>query len=226
VFNIGVLKRFDTRWRQARALIEGGEIGQPKAGVHYASTNLMHSHIHSIDAFSYLMGDPGIVAVRGELLPRGVEIRDNRMLEDYIATYQIAFANGVDAWNVPAGHWELEVIGENGAVRLVNNGMRVSLRKMGSPEDPSPQGVLQHTPWYPLPEWEEVSVPSVEPNSPVVTCLEDLLDAHESGRPSIANADVTHSITEACIAVAESHQRGGAWVELPLENRDLYAFHA
>jgi hypothetical protein len=37
--------------------------------------------------------------------------------------------------------------------------------------------------------------------------------------------DVTHQTTEACLAVAESHTKGGAWVELPMENRELYVFH-
>ena len=29
----------------------------------------------------------------------------------------------------------------------------------------------------------------------------------------------------ATIAVAESHRQGGAWIELPLKERDLYIFH-
>jgi hypothetical protein len=37
--------------------------------------------------------------------------------------------------------------------------------------------------------------------------------------------DLSARIVEACIAVAESHRRGGAWVELPLAQRDLYIFH-
>ena len=32
-------------------------------------------------------------------------------------------------------------------------------------------------------------------------------------------------MVEACLAVAESHRRDGAWVEMPLMQRDLYAFH-
>ena len=81
-------------------------------------------------------------------------------------------------------------------------------------------------PWAPLPEWGDVAVPSLGPRSPIVACLEDLLDAYESGRPSLGNVEVTHNVTEACIGVAESHRQGGKWLELPLANRDLYAFHA
>ena len=55
--------------------------------------------------------------------------------------------------------------------------------------------------------------------------LQDIVDAHEQGRPTLGPIDVTHHITEACIAVAESHRAGGGWINLPLQDRDLYIFH-
>ena len=65
----------------------------------------------------------------------------------------------------------------------------------------------------------------IRDRGPVVNVLEDLVSAYESGRPSLGNIDITHHITEACLAVAESHRRGGEWVSLPITNRDLYVFH-
>ena len=56
-------------------------------------------------------------------------------------------------------------------------------------------------------------------------CLEDLVAARESGQPTRGHIGITHHITEATIAVAESHRRGNAWIELPLKERDLYIFH-
>ena len=53
---------------------------------------------------------------------------------------------------------------------------------------------------------------------------EDLLDAYESGRPDLGSIEVTHHITEACLAVAESH-RLQQRITLPLTNRSLYLFH-
>ncbi|MBT5800955.1 MAG: hypothetical protein HOI20_05070, partial [Gemmatimonadetes bacterium] len=73
--------------------------------------------------------------------------------------------------------------------------------------------------------WEEVSFDTVVPESTTMSCLEDLVAAHEEGRPTLGHIDVTHHITEATIAVAESHRQGGTWVELPLTTRDLYIFH-
>jgi len=73
--------------------------------------------------------------------------------------------------------------------------------------------------------WEEVPFDAVVPESTTMTCLEDLVAAREDSRPTLGHVDVTHHITEATIAVAESHRQGGAWVELPLNARDLYIFH-
>jgi hypothetical protein len=75
------------------------------------------------------------------------------------------------------------------------------------------------------PGWDIADVEHKKPKSHVVSCLEDLVEAYETGRPSLGNVDIAHEVTEACIAVAESHRRGGAWVNLPLENRNLYIFH-
>jgi hypothetical protein len=58
-----------------------------------------------------------------------------------------------------------------------------------------------------------------------VTCLEDLVDAYETHRPALGHVALTHHITEACLAIAESHRQGGKWIELPMQNRELYVFH-
>ncbi len=208
VFNTGVLRRFDNRYTVVRDAVLAGAVGDVKAVVHYAPSSLMHGHIHSIDTVSYLIGDPPIEAVRGELLPRDEDFSGRHIASDPRATYQLRFVNGVEAWTVPGGYWEFEVLGSEGSIRSLNNGAGALLRK--------PSGKRG---------WQEEPFGAVEPKSPVVQCLEDLVVAYESGRPSTGNAEVTHHITEACIGVAESHLRGGAWVELPLTERDLYIFH-
>ena len=212
VFNTGVLRRFDNRYWAMRELIEKGEIGEVKVVVHYAASSLMHGHIHSIDTISYLLGDPPIDRVRGELLPRGFTIENNRVEKDPAALYQIQFSSGAEAWTVPAGHWDFEVVGTEGSVRSRNNGVGYELRKVG------PSGGRRRF-------CEEAPFPKVVGKSAVVACLEDLVHAHESGRPSLGNVEVTHHITEACLAVAESHRRGGGWVSPGEVDRDLYIFH-
>lgn len=212
LFNTGVLRRFDNRYEAVKDAVAAGQVGEVRAVIHYASSSLMHGHIHSIDTVSYLIGDPAIAAVRGELLPPGLQVEGNHIPADPLATYQLRFANGVEAWSIPAAPWEFEVIGAEGAIRSCNNGADVLLRRPGVPQGRRVS-------------WEEAPVEPVTPRSTTQCCLEDLVAARESGQPTRGHIDVTHHITEATIAVAESHRRGGAWVELPLPSRDLYIFH-
>jgi predicted dehydrogenase len=208
-YNTGVLRRFNRSYHQARDLIAGGEIGEPRAAVHFAASNLLHGHIHSLDTLSFLLGDPGIESVWGELLPRDLQIEQNRLDKDPNAIYQVRFANGVEASSAPAGGWEFEVMGTRGSVRLLNNGGDILLRRASDERGRA----LETVP---------LDVPA--PHSSTQFCLEDLLDAHEQQRPSLGNIQITHSLTVACLAVAESHRQQRR-VTLADVDRDLYIFH-
>ena len=211
LFNTGVLRRFDNRYQALREAVAAGVIGEPRAAVHFAATNLMHGHVHSIDTLSYLLGDPPLEAVRGELIPRQQRIVGNHVPRDPNATFQLRFAGGVEAWSVPEGEWEFEVLGTEGSVRSLNNGDGVTLRRT--------------TRATRRPAWSEEPLSLPAPVSPVVACLEDLAEAYESGRPTLSPVDLSARIVEACVAVAESHRQGGTWVQLPLAQRNLYIFH-
>ena len=206
-FNTGVLRRFNPSFHAARRMIADGEIGEPRAAVHYAASNLLHGHIHSLDTLSFLLGDPKIVSIWGELLPRELVIENNRLDKDPNAIFQALFANGVEATTAPAGNWEFEVIGTRGSVSVRSDGLR--WRKSKSEKERN---------------FVEMPAPSVDAHSTTQFCLEDLLDAHENGRPTLGNIQLTHHLTEACLAVAESH-RLQRRITLPLENRSLYIFH-
>jgi predicted dehydrogenase len=209
VINTGVLRRFDNRYDIVRDAVLSGRIGEPKAVIHYAASSLLHGHIHSIDTVSWLLGDPSITQVRGQLDPVGYVIEGGHIPFDPRSTYELQFDNSVRAWSVPAAYWEFEVLGSEGAVRSVNNGEGATLRGTVDGQ----RG------------WQEIALASVEPESTVVRCLEDLVQAHESAEQSRGHIGVTHHVTEACLAVAESHRASGAWVELPGVDRNLYVFH-
>ena len=193
----------------AKQLIDQGEIGEPKAAVHFAATNLLHGHIHSLDTLSFLLGDPKVESIRGELFPRELAIEGNRLDKDPNGIFQARFANGVEATSSPAGNWEFEIFGPQGSVRVLENGGRVILRQA---QDRRGRTMM------------EVDVPQPEPYSATQFCLEDLVAAYEEGRPSLGNIEVTHHLTEVCLAIAESH-RCNQRITLPLQNRSLYVFH-
>ena len=208
-FNTGVLRRFNRTYHKARALIGAGEIGEVRAAVHYAATNLLHGHIHSLDTLSFLLGDPKVTSVRGELFPRDLKIENNRLDKDPNGIFQATFENGVEATSVPAGPWEFEVLGTLGRVRVLNNGGGVRMRK-ASPEKRN--------------SFADVEVDSPPAHSATQFCLEDLVDAYEEKRPSLGNVQICHHLTEVCLAIGESHRRGER-ISLPLDNRELYIFH-
>ncbi len=213
-FNTGVLRRFDCRYHHVRQLIASGAIGEPKVAAHYASSNLLHGHIHSVDTLMFLLGDPKAVSVRGELRPRDLRIENNRLDKDPNAVYHIEFENGIEACTLPVGHWDFEVFGTQGSVKTMNNGMDFALRQATKVADK--YTVFRDAPFPPS---------TSPPKSATVALLEDIIRAHEEGRPALGNVEVTHHATEICLAVAESHRQGGVCVTLPLENRDLYVWH-
>ncbi|MBI2299983.1 MAG: Gfo/Idh/MocA family oxidoreductase [Armatimonadetes bacterium] len=211
-FNTGCLRRHDNRYEQLRDLVTEGAVGRPQAAVHYAPSSLMHGHIHSIDTLLYLLGDPKVARVRGELRPRDLDLTSNRLDADPSAVYELETDTGVYATTVAAGSWEFEVIGSEGSVRTYANGAEAGRRRS-------------------VPAGERFTTTVAAPLEPLVPAsatlrlMEDLANALAEGRPSREGVERAHHATEACLAVAESHRRGGEWVELPLGNRELYVWH-
>ena len=209
LFNSAVLRRFDVRYHQARDLIRNGDIGEPQAVVHYASTNLLHGHIHSIDTLSFLLDDPGVESIWGELNSIDHRIPENRLEEDPYGIFQLTFANGVAASSVPSGNWDFEVLGDRGSLRMFNNGTGLQLRQYQG----NRSRIAVDVPIEQVPEYSATQF-----------CLEDLVLAHEEGRPTLGAIAIAHHLTEVCLALAESHRQGRR-ISLPLENRSLYIFH-
>jgi predicted dehydrogenase len=206
--NTGVLRRFDNRYEPLRDVVLGGRIGEVKVAVHYAPSSLLHGHIHSMDTVSWLLGDPGIDQVRGQFDDADYVIEGNHVPFDPRATYQLRFDGGVDAWSLPAAYWEFEILGTKGSIRSFNNGTSSQLRLATEGGG-----------------WDEVPLAPVTPTSTVVSCLEDLVDSFEAGRRTRGHVEITHQITQACLAVAESHRQSGRWMEPAEVDPDLYVFH-
>ena len=142
---------------------------------------------------------------------------------------------------------EFEASGSSGALRTHNRpateGMHVSLRAdLGN----GPDGKV---------DWEHAAFEHPEPFSWTQFCLEDLVSARAegrcgsallpvlsiflrrsfvlqrlraaAGRKTAGDVEAAHAVTEACLAVAVSHARGGAWVDLPMvgDDREMYVYH-
>jgi len=121
----------------------------------------------------------------------------------------IRFANGTEAYVVPTPSLhEYELTCTKGYLRSMNNGLRWMLRK----PIPGKPGVV----------WEEADFPEFEKTSPTVRCIQDLIAAIETGRPSLGNVNIAHKTMEISMALVESHRHRGARVDLPIADRSLY----
>ena len=212
VFNTGVLRRFGDHHIAMRKLIAEGIVGEPRCVVQMSGGSLLHSNIHAVDFAMFMLGDPRAARVRGEIHPRDTRIENNLLDHDPEAVYEIEFEDGTRACQVPFGNYDVEVIGTAGMITSLNNGMDFMVRK---PQQP-PQKWTRF-----MPEPLDLRLTK----SATVLCLEDLVEAYETGRLTLNPIEVAHHSTEICFAVAESHRQGGAWVELPLANRELYVWH-
>jgi predicted dehydrogenase len=212
VFNTGVLRRFGDHHIAMRKLISEGIIGEPRCVIQMSGGTLMHSNIHAVDFAMFMLGEPRAARVRGEIYPRDTRIENNRLDHDPEAVYEIEFEDGTRAWQVPFGNYDVEVIGTEGMITSLNNGMDFMVR---NPQQP-PQKWARF-----IPEPLDLQLTK----SATVLCLEDLVNSHETGQPSLNSIEIAHHSTEICLTVAESHRQAGAWVELPLKNRELYVWH-
>ena len=208
-YNTGVLRRFNQTYHMARQYIRDGAIGEPRCAVHYAASNLLHGHIHSLDTLSFLLDDPQIEDVWGELHPRELTLTDNRLDKDPNGIYHMNTATEVQLYTVAAGSWEFEVLGTRGSIRVLNNGGGLHLR---SATDERGRKI------------ETITTPPPPVHSATQACLEDLVDACAEGRPSLGNIQVTHHLTQACLAVAESHRQQRR-VTLAEVDPQMYIFH-
>jgi predicted dehydrogenase len=219
--NVGTSRRFDNRWHAVRKAIDDGAVGDLQGLQQFGGSSLMHGHIHTIDTMTYLAGDAPIARVRGDLDADTPPITDNHLAADpRCVSYQMVYANGVVATSVPSGGaLEFEASGSEGALRTHNRpateGMHVSLRAdLGN----GPDGKV---------DWEHAPYQHPEPFSWTQHCLEDLVASRAEGRTAAGGVEAAHAVTEACLAVAVSHARGGAWVDLPLvgADREMYVYH-
>lgn len=208
----GTLRRFRPSYQKMREIIASGEIGKPTAAVYTRRRDtVMHMHIHTVDTFLYLLGDPDPVAVRGRLTEH-VPFEGNRLSKDPIGVFELEVAGGIHCHCIPGGTLDFEVLCTGGSVRSENNGMHFRLRRKAD------MGAKWDT-------WAEAPFPAFERRSPTVNVLEDIVLAHREGRPTLGHVDICHKATEVCLGIVESHRRGGERVTFPLQDRGLYVWH-
>ena len=206
VLNMGTNRRFHPGYDQMKAVIDSGEIGALKSLIIHQTSSLFNGASHSFDLLQRLNSDAPAAWVQAHLT-NGDEVIDGDILrEDPIGHGMIQFQNGVTAYALNSGRGlEVEAVCENGVVTAQGNDREWLLR---APVDQDHRGrnILGL-----------VEFPSFERRASTLCLVEDLVRALDTGEPPRGGAALARSNTELIFAFVESHQRGGARVNLPLE---------
>lgn len=207
-FNYGTQRRYTNLYHKIRELTQGGEIGNVQCVIaECGSGSAQWTHTHTADMLMFLAGDPEIDFVQGTASIADEDWEgDNLYADPGISCGYVKFGNGVHGYLVAGGAYEFEVLGTSGRIRTLNNGMGAKL-------------------WKAQGQWNihaELPFPDVRIESGTVRCIEDLVNAIETGGDTLGGIHLARRSQEMILGFVESHRQGGMRVPLPLENRNLY----
>ena len=219
---INCTRRWWSSFSGVREIIDSGKLGKVLQVTAHYPCGLSQNGSHLIDAVRYLAGDGNVEWVFGEIESDEAAAGDL----DVSGNGYLAFDNGVRAFlrTMSCGDSVgnlFEVIGEQGRIHCEERPanfefirfQRLEEQENGRPAAPlrRRQPVVAH---YPLPLPQKVEGVGI-------TTLNDLIEAHEQGRPPRVSGEDGLQALEIAIAMRESHRRGGIKVALPLEDRSL-----
>ena len=205
-FNYGTQRRYAALYRNARALIERGDIGQVQTVVAHCGISVAQwGHTHAADMMLFFALDTEAKFAQGTAQAEAADWEGDRLTKDpAISSGYVQFKNGVHAYLVGAPGWEFEISGTEGQLRTLGNGMGYSLRQKDQ------DGELR-----------AVTAPEAIVESGTLRGMEDIVRALDEDGETQGNLPLACRSQELIFAIVESHRQGGARVALPLENRAL-----
>lgn len=210
-FNLGTLRRWHVGCNVIKDALHRGDLGKLQAIVTYSVGSLLHSASHYFDLLLFFADDAEVDWVQGAVFAKPEEVSGPRVERDVGGHGIIQFKNGVRGYALESGLIaEFEVIGSAGTARIMNNGIDYQLRKT----------ILMDGG-----KWKRIGVvpfPAFERKSPTVRCIEDIIQAIETGGATRGNVRVARAGTEIALGILSSHKQGGARVPFPLKDRALY----
>jgi len=127
----GTTRRFMAAYRQAKRMIDDGEIGTVEhIAVDHGRTLIMWNHAHSVDLLLYFAGSTAIEFVQGYCaLPSesvaGLTVDADPILE----SGYVRFASGVNGVVTSAGGLDTRVAGSGGTLTVFADGRTIEVRK-------------------------------------------------------------------------------------------------
>ena len=204
-FNMGTNRRWDTGFDAMKDVIDSGRIGPLQTLITHMTGSLFNTASHCFDLLMRLNGDAPVSWVQAHL-SGAVELDGDILKNDPVGHGIIQFENGVTAYALNSGRGlEVEAVGKAGVVTALDNGGAWQVREVID-KDHRDRNVLG------LGEF-----PAFEVKSSTVCLIEDLVNALDTGEPTRCGVALARANQELIFAFLESHQRGGARVDLPLK---------
>lgn len=206
-FNLGTQRRYTPGYVKMREIVESGEIGERRSVIAHASGGALWGYTHAADMLLFFSGDSEVEHVQGSVEVEDSDFEDNRTeFDPNVVMGYVKFKNGTHGVSVPGSAYEFEVECTDGVVRSLNNGNQFQVRKRSEAS-----GGLEH-----------VDFPDYERKSGTVGCIEDIVDAIDTGRETQGNIRLARISTEITFGIVDSQRQKGARVMMPMENRGLY----
>ena len=208
--NLGTNRRWDPGFDTMKDVIDSGRLGGLKTLILHSTSSLFNGASHGFDLLLRLNSDRPVAWVQGHL-PDGDDLIDGeRLTEDPVGHGMIQFEDGVTAYALNSGRgMEIEAVCENGVVTGLGNGDEWQIREPGTKDHRDRDILVQGE----FPDYEY---------RPSTLCLiEDLVHSIDTGQPPRCGVRLARRNNELIFAFIESHIRGGARVELPLEPRKV-----
>ena len=209
-FNMGTGFRWHPGFDAMKGLIDSGEMGSLQNMVLLYRNGINQHGIHALDLAMYLNNDTPAVSVQASLVdPTDAPVGDV-MVKDPDARGIVEFENGVAAHLLiaPSGD-EQSIYCEKGYLGAFGARQHWVMRRLG-PGGHRGRGTITPEPF-----------PEFEPASSTLMIIEDLVQALDSGGPTRGGVKTARAADELTYAFVESHLRGGARLDLPLEGSRL-----
>lgn len=205
-FNYGTQRRYAALYRDARALIERGDIGEVQTVIAHCGISVAQwGHTHAADMMLFFALDAEAEFAQGTTDAEDADWEGDRVTKDpAISSGYVKFKNGIHAYLVGSPGWEFEISGTEGKLKTLSNGMGYSLRKKD-----------EHG------EFRPVEPPEAVIESGTLRGMEDIVKALDTDGDTQGNLQLACRSQEMIFGIVESSRQGGARVSLPLENRAL-----
>jgi len=206
-FNYGTNRRFSPLFRQMRAIVDSGGIGDVQCVAAYCGTgSAQWWHTHAADVFLNLAGDGPVRSAQGSILADDSAWDALHLQTDPgIEMGFVTFENGVRAYWTAAAGYEFEVTGTLGKLRTLDDYNTCQWR-------------VRTEPWGIM---EEREFPHVPDESATVNLLQDIATALDVDGETEGNIELARRSQEIIFGVIDSARLGGTRVDFPMVNRDL-----